>query len=123
MKYLDIYKCLDRSNCRECGLPSCTAFVHAVINGDKKIGACTHLDKETVSELEKKIIVRDVEKAYSAAPPRATAFEKYLRRIAQSSATFTSEAQTETAVSRIADRPKQTNSGAVRYATIAWPPP
>jgi hypothetical protein len=67
MKYLDIYKRLDRSNCRECGLPSCTAFVHAVINGDKKIGECTHLDKETVSELEKKIIVRDIEKEYSAA--------------------------------------------------------
>ncbi len=67
MKYLDIYKRLDRSNCRECGFPTCTAFVHAVINGDKKIGECTHLDKETVSELEKKIIVRDVEKEYSTA--------------------------------------------------------
>ena len=67
MKYLDIYKRLDRSNCRECGLPSCTAFVHAVINGEKKISACTHLDKDTIAELDKKIIVRDIEKEYQAA--------------------------------------------------------
>ena len=67
MKYLDVYKILDRSNCRECGLPTCTAFVHAVINGEKKIGACTHIDKDILFELEKKIIVRDIEKEYSAA--------------------------------------------------------
>jgi hypothetical protein len=67
MKYLDIYKLLDKSNCRECGLPTCTAFVHAVINGEKKIGECTHLDKETVSELDKKIVIRDIEKEYDAA--------------------------------------------------------
>jgi hypothetical protein len=67
MKYLDIYKLLDRSNCRECGLPTCTAFVHAVINGDKKIGECTHLDKDTIAELDKKIIIRDMEQEYEAA--------------------------------------------------------
>lgn len=67
MKYLDIYKLLDKSNCRECGFPTCTAFVHAVINGNKKIGECTHLDKETVAELEKKIVVRDIEKEHEAA--------------------------------------------------------
>ena len=67
MKYLDIYKLLDRSNCRECGLPTCMAFVHAVVNGEKRIGACTHIDKETVSELDQKIVTRDIEKEYEAA--------------------------------------------------------
>ncbi len=67
MKYLDIYKLLDKSNCRECGFPTCTGFVHAVINGRKKIGECTHLDKETAAEIEKKIVVRDIEKEYEAA--------------------------------------------------------
>lgn len=67
MKYLEIYKLLDRSNCRECGFKTCSAFVHAVMNGGAKIGACTHLDRETVKELEKKIIVRDIEKEYANA--------------------------------------------------------
>ena len=67
MKYLDIYKLLDKSNCRECGFPTCTAFVHAVINGNKKIGECTHLDRETAADLEKKIVVRDIEKEHEAA--------------------------------------------------------
>jgi len=67
MKYLDIYKLLDRSNCRECGLPTCMAFVHAVINGEKKIGECTRLDKKTVSELDQKIVRRDIGKEYEAA--------------------------------------------------------
>jgi len=67
MKYLDIYKLLDKSNCRECGFPTCTAFVHAVINGRKKIGECTHLEKEIAAEIEKKIVVRDIEKEYEAA--------------------------------------------------------
>lgn len=67
MKYLDIYKILDKSNCRECGLLTCLAFVHAVVNGTRKIGDCTHLDKKTVSEVDKKIIVRDIEKEYEIA--------------------------------------------------------
>ncbi|MEW6600683.1 MAG: DUF3786 domain-containing protein [Nitrospirota bacterium] len=67
MKYLDIYKLLDKSNCRECGFPTCTAFVHAVVNGRKKIGDCTHLDRETAAEVGNKIDVRDIEKEYEAA--------------------------------------------------------
>jgi len=67
MKYLDIYRLLDKSNCRECGFPTCTAFVHAVINGSRKIGECTHMDKVTAAELEKKIVVRDIEKEHEAA--------------------------------------------------------
>jgi len=67
MKYLDIYKLLDKSNCRECGFPTCTAFVHAVVNGSRKIGDCTHLDRQTAAELDKKIVVRDIEKEYEAA--------------------------------------------------------
>ena len=86
MKYLDIYKLLDRSNCRECGLPTCMAFVHAVINGEKKIGACTHLDKETLSELDKNIIVRDIEKEYSNAlePLKEEITKVDLRAVAES---------------------------------------
>ncbi|GBE41172.1 corrinoid/iron-sulfur protein large subunit [bacterium BMS3Bbin09] len=67
MKYLDLYKLLNKSNCRECGLLTCMAFAHAVINGEKKIEDCPYIDKETMPELGKKIVARDIEHEYDAA--------------------------------------------------------
>ena len=43
------------------------AFAHAVFNGEKKIEDCPHLDEETVSELDKIIVARDIEHEYDAA--------------------------------------------------------
>lgn len=45
---MEIFKLLDKSNCRECGKPTCLAFAAAVYQGQKKLGECTHLEKEIV---------------------------------------------------------------------------
>ena len=37
---LDILKKLPKTNCKECGLPSCMAFANAVSNGDKVLEEC-----------------------------------------------------------------------------------
>ncbi|RJR15896.1 MAG: DUF3786 domain-containing protein [Nitrospiraceae bacterium] len=67
MKYLDLYKLLNKSNCRACGLPTCMAFAHAVINSGKKIGDCPHLNKHVVEGLNAKIVRRDQGREYELA--------------------------------------------------------
>lgn len=48
--FLDIYRLLDKSNCRECGEPSCMAFAHAVVKGGRKLPDCPHLDPARASQ-------------------------------------------------------------------------
>ncbi len=45
---MEIFKLLDKSNCRECGQKTCLAFAGAVFMGQKKIGQCPKLDRETI---------------------------------------------------------------------------
>lgn len=49
---VDIFKLLDKSNCRECGFPTCMAFAAAVFNGQKKLSDCPHLDAGTIEKYE-----------------------------------------------------------------------
>lgn len=44
---LEIYKVLDKSNCKRCMLPSCLAFAAAVIGGQKKLQDCPHLSEDS----------------------------------------------------------------------------
>ena len=46
---MEIFKLLDKSNCRECGQKTCLAFAGAVFMGQKKIGQCPKLDRETIA--------------------------------------------------------------------------
>jgi hypothetical protein len=62
MKPLDVLKHLNRSNCRECGVPTCLAFATQLINGEKKFTDCPHLSKETAEALNKKIVTRGRDK-------------------------------------------------------------
>ncbi|MCK4840026.1 MAG: DUF3786 domain-containing protein [Desulfobulbaceae bacterium] len=48
---LEIYKLLNKSNCRKCLLPSCLAFAAAVIQGQKKITDCPDLDDQTIQSI------------------------------------------------------------------------
>lgn len=57
---LDLYKFLPRSNCRQCGVPSCMAFAAAVIKGDKRLGDCPHLDEDIVSRFGENIEVKGI---------------------------------------------------------------
>ncbi len=46
---LQIFKLLDRSNCRQCGKKTCLAFAGAVFVGQKALADCPKLDAETVA--------------------------------------------------------------------------
>jgi len=52
---LELYKLLDKSNCRRCLLPSCMAFAVAVIQGNKRLADCPVLDRELIASLEGKV--------------------------------------------------------------------
>lgn len=43
---LEIYKVLQKTNCKQCALPSCLAFAAAVVAGRKKFDDCPHLTDE-----------------------------------------------------------------------------
>lgn len=60
---LELYRFLEKSNCRRCGLASCLAFSAAVIQGQKRLKDCPLLDQETIEKLggsvEKKDTLED----------------------------------------------------------------
>jgi len=43
LKYLDIFKLLPRTNCRECGQPTCLAFATKVVQQEASISQCSPL--------------------------------------------------------------------------------
>ncbi len=45
---MEIFKKLPRTNCKECGIPTCFAFAAAVFKGDKRLCDCTHVDKAVI---------------------------------------------------------------------------
>ncbi len=45
---MEIFKLLDKSNCRECGEKTCLAFAGAVFRGQKRIDACPRLDASVI---------------------------------------------------------------------------
>jgi CO dehydrogenase/acetyl-CoA synthase gamma subunit (corrinoid Fe-S protein) len=48
---LEIYKLLDKSNCKKCFLPSCLAFAGAVFTGQKQLNECPNLSRDTIDQL------------------------------------------------------------------------
>jgi ArsR family metal-binding transcriptional regulator len=49
-KLLDILKHLPRTNCRECGVPSCMAFAAELIEGNKRLEDCPPLCEDANDE-------------------------------------------------------------------------
>lgn len=47
---MEVFKLLDKSNCRECGEKTCLAFAGAVLRGQKKIDACPRLDSSVIAQ-------------------------------------------------------------------------
>ena len=56
---IDVMKLLDKSNCKECGLPACMAFAVAVIQGQKQLADCTKLDEKTIEEYGGQVKTRE----------------------------------------------------------------
>jgi len=48
---LEVYKLLNKSNCRKCMFPSCLAFAAAVIQGQKQLSDCPEIDPRTIETL------------------------------------------------------------------------
>ncbi len=65
---MEIFKLLDKSNCRECGQKTCLAFAGAVYQGLKEIQACPKLDQATIDRFadksKKRNIVQQNQDAY-----------------------------------------------------------
>ena len=47
---VDILRVLEKSNCRECGLPTCMAFAAAVFSGHRSLKECPRLDEKTAAQ-------------------------------------------------------------------------
>jgi len=45
---MEIFRLLDKSNCRQCGEKTCLAFAGAVFMDQKKLDRCPKLDRETI---------------------------------------------------------------------------
>jgi hypothetical protein len=65
---MEIFKLLDKSNCRECGQKTCLAFAGAVFRGQIKLEECPKLDPETIEqfsgEAPKEHTVEEIQEAY-----------------------------------------------------------
>jgi hypothetical protein len=65
---MEIFKLLDKSNCRKCNEKTCLAFAAAVYQGQRRIEECPHLDEAIVAQYGGKrepapSIAQDMEKA------------------------------------------------------------
>ena len=45
---MEIFKLLDKSNCRKCNTPTCLAFAAAVFQGQMRLDECPQLDREVI---------------------------------------------------------------------------
>ncbi len=52
---MDIFKLLNKSNCRACNEKTCLAFAASVFKGEKRIDECPHLDKNVIEKYGKNI--------------------------------------------------------------------
>ena len=52
----EIFRLLEKSNCRECGLPTCLVFALAVFKGEKTLGDCPRIDPDTAGRFGPKSI-------------------------------------------------------------------
>ncbi|MBT3363397.1 MAG: hypothetical protein HN929_12435 [Chloroflexi bacterium] len=53
---LSVYKLLPRTNCGDCGLPTCMAFASALINGHSEASNCPDLDREEYSRSKRELL-------------------------------------------------------------------
>ncbi|MBU0943717.1 MAG: DUF3786 domain-containing protein [Proteobacteria bacterium] len=73
---LEIYKVLEKSNCKRCMLPSCLAFAAAVVGGQKNLDDCPLL-----SEAVKNSLASTLQKRSMAEPRQAEFMTKLLQEV------------------------------------------
>ena len=52
---IEIFKMLPKTNCKECGFPTCLAFAMALASGKAELDKCPYVSEEAREKLEKKI--------------------------------------------------------------------
>ncbi len=55
-KILDVYKLLPKTNCKQCGLPSCMGFAGELVAGNKALDDCTPLLEDMSEEARGKLL-------------------------------------------------------------------
>ena len=65
---MEIFKLLEKSNCRDCGYKTCLAFAGAVFRGQIKLEECPKLDREIIERFsgdpKKDHTVEEIQEAY-----------------------------------------------------------
>jgi ArsR family metal-binding transcriptional regulator len=56
LKYLDVFKLLPRTNCRECGEPTCLAFATRLVQQEANIAQCLPLFIKQYEEQKKRLL-------------------------------------------------------------------
>jgi len=77
---MDVFKLLEKSNCRECNETTCLAFAGAVFQGRKSLDQCPRLDKAVIDRYGGKVerpqtAEEDMEKALQLLKNRAAAVD------------------------------------------------
>ena len=68
---LEIYAALAKTNCRQCGVPSCMAFAAAVLQGQKLLAGCPYLEPGIAEQLSQRMVRRrSLEDDYRQAIPQ-----------------------------------------------------
>ena len=75
---MEVFKLLDKSNCRECNETTCLAFAAAVFQGRKQLSQCPRLGNDVIKQFGDKI-----EKPNSSADDMEKAVELLKREVAQ----------------------------------------
>ena len=57
---LDIYKILNKSNCRQCQVATCMAFAALVFKGERTLDGCPHIDQDLLEQLGIETVKSDV---------------------------------------------------------------
>src|SRR5512136_1369471 len=48
---IEIFKLLPKTNCKDCGVPTCLAFAMALAAGKAELSACPHVSEESKAKL------------------------------------------------------------------------
>jgi hypothetical protein len=75
---MEIFRLLDKSNCRECGEKTCLAFAGAVFQGRRHIDECPKLDRAVTDRFGGR-----TDRAHRVDAERQAYFEKLRREVAQ----------------------------------------
>ena len=49
---MDIFKLLPKTNCQECGVPTCLAFAMKLAAGQAELASCPYVSEDTRAKLE-----------------------------------------------------------------------